>query len=241
MADTKISALASLAGSGVEIAADVLAIVDDSVTTTKKIVVSNLLGAAYTAAGDIAQASAAGVAARLAIGTARQVPTVNSGATALAYANPITLGTEQSSASGTEIDFGSIPAGVRRITIMFVAISTDSTSPLLIQIGDAGGFETSAYSGGAGNRSAEAINSAGFHATQSLAAAQTFSGTVTLYLEDSSDFTWVESGIVANNTSGLPHYSGGSKALSAELTQVRITTVSGTANFDAGVINISYE
>lgn len=42
MADTKISALTALAGSSVDTAADVLAIVDTSVTTTKKIVVDEL-------------------------------------------------------------------------------------------------------------------------------------------------------------------------------------------------------
>lgn len=42
MADTKISALTALAGSAVDTAADVLPIVDTSVTTTKKILVDEL-------------------------------------------------------------------------------------------------------------------------------------------------------------------------------------------------------
>ena len=43
MANTKISGLTALTGANVEAAADVLAIVDTSVTTTKKILVSELL------------------------------------------------------------------------------------------------------------------------------------------------------------------------------------------------------
>jgi hypothetical protein len=35
--------------------------------------------------------------------------------------------------------------------------------------------------------------------------------------------------------------SGTSKSLDAELTQVRITTVSGSVAFDAGKINIQFE
>ncbi len=46
MADAKISALTSLAGTSVDAAADVLAIVDTSVTTTKKVTVDELAIAA---------------------------------------------------------------------------------------------------------------------------------------------------------------------------------------------------
>src|SRR3989338_7118979 len=44
MSDTKISALTALTGANVDAAADYLAIVDTSVTTTKKILVNELLG-----------------------------------------------------------------------------------------------------------------------------------------------------------------------------------------------------
>ncbi len=59
-------------------------------------------------------------------------------------------------------------------------------------------------------------------------------------LEDASDFTWVASGSVGQSDAAKMHITGASKSLSAELTQVRITTVNGTDAFDAGVINISY-
>ena len=240
MADTKISALTSLAGSGVDTTADVLPVVDTNVTTTKKILVSNLLGALFTAAGDIFQASAAGVGARLGIGTARQVPMVNAGATALAYTNPITLGTEQASTSGTSIDFTSIPAGVRRITVMFSGVSTNGISPIIIQLGDAGGFETTGYVSTASSNGSGTGSTAGFIIMNVAVAARTYYGAFTLSLQDASDFTWVGSGNMAADSTTIEFAAGG-KSLSAELTQVRITMVNGTDAFDAGVINISYE
>ena len=42
MADTKISALTALTGANTEVAADIIAIVDDSVTTTKKQTITEL-------------------------------------------------------------------------------------------------------------------------------------------------------------------------------------------------------
>ena len=239
MADAKITALTSLAGTGVELGVDVLEIVDVSITTNKKILVSNLLGAAYTAAGDIVQASGGGVAAKLAIGTARQVPTVNAGATALAYQNPITLATEQASTSGTEIDFTSIPAGVRRITIMFVGVSTNGSSAILVQLGDAGGFETTVYSSAAGP-AAIVSSTIGFLFFKSANSAFAYHGHMVLTLENAASFTWVESGIGFEATNDV-QMTAGSKSLSATLTSVRITTVNGTDAFDAGAINISYE
>jgi hypothetical protein len=53
----------------------------------------------------------------------------------------ITSGTAVASTSGTSIDFTSIPLWVKRITVMFAGVSTNGTSPFLVQLGDAGGIE----------------------------------------------------------------------------------------------------
>lgn len=244
MADSKISALTELTGANVEIAADVLPIVDDSVTTTKKVKVNNLLGAAYTASGDIVQASGAGVAAKLAIGTARQVPMVNAGATALAYQNQITLGTMAASTSGTTVDFTGLPAGVRRITVMFKGVSTNGTSPLIVQLGDSGGIETSGYLGAGSDVSSGAATgnfTTGLPIEGNSSAATSRHGQMVISLMDAATFLWVSSSVTGHSESGNSNFGAGSKALSAELTQIRITTVNGTDAFDAGSINISYE
>jgi hypothetical protein len=51
---------------------------------------------------------------------------------------------------------------------------------------------------------------------------------------------FVQSGAFAHTTAQQNTSSGG-KTLSAELTQIRITTTNGTDTFDAGSINILYE
>lgn len=177
------------------------------------------------------------------IGTARQVPTVNAGATALAFQNPITLATPQASTSGTAINFTSIPAGVRRITINLVGVSTNGTDNYYIQIGGSGGIETSGYLGAGGLLSASpsyGTSTAAFLIVTATAAAIVH-GSIILSLENASTNTWVCSAMLGRSDSAVVMLSGGSKSTSTTLDRVRITTVNGTDTFDAGEINISYE
>lgn len=195
-----------------------------------------------TGTGDIVQSSSANTPARLAIGTARQVPTVNAGATALAYANPITIGTEAATTSGTTVSYTSLPAGIRRITIMFKGVSTGGTSNYTVQIGPSGGLENSGYLSRASNISASTGATTSFILTHSISnAADTVHGQIVLNLERASTFSWTCSGLlnIEGTTNGV-QFCSGSKSLSAELTQLQISTVSGDT-FDAGAINISYE
>jgi hypothetical protein len=57
----------------------------------------------------------------------------------------IVLATAQASTSGTSIDFTGIPAGAKRITVMFSGVSLSGSASYLFQLGDAGGFETTGY------------------------------------------------------------------------------------------------
>lgn len=157
--------------------------------------------------------------------------------------NKISLGTEQATTSGTTKDFTGIPAGVRRITVHFRGVSTNGTSNIIIQLGDSGGIENSGYVGGANNSSGGTVaaNSAGFVVMVGVVAAKDASGHITLVLEDSSDFTWTQTGLLVSSDALAATLSAGYKSLSAELTQLRITMANGTDAFDAGAINISYE
>ena len=236
MADSKISALTSLAGGSVVTADDVLPIVDTSVTTTKKITVDDL----KTAMG--VQAATTSVSGMVELlnqseydaGTdTSRVPT--------ASLNKVSLLATQATTSGTTKDF-TIPAGVREISVLFVGVSTNSTSNLLIQIGDSGGIENSGYdsSANATGAAVDATSTAGFVITQLLSASDAVSGSITLRLVDSATFTWVSSGAVKQGAgSGSSSFSAGSKSLSAELTTVRVTSVSGDT-FDAGLVGCSY-
>lgn len=152
----------------------------------------------------------------------------------------ITLGTPQATTSGTSKDF-TIPAGAKRVTVNFSGVSTNSTSNLLVQIGDSGGIENTGYVSIAQESAANATSTAGFIITRSLGAAGNLvHGSVVLSLENSAAFTWCEFGVVYCTNAPAAAMSAGSKSLSAELTTVRITTVSGDT-FDAGEINVMTE
>ena len=153
-------------------------------------------------------------------------------------------GTAVASTSGTSIDFTSIPAGVRRITVMFNEVSSSGTSNFLIQLGDSGGIENTGYVS-TSNYTNQASTTGGSNSTagyllfnSASSGAALISGTYTLV--NISGNIWIGSGVHKISTTQVL-FSGGSKTLSDVLTQVRITTVNGTDTFDAGSINILYE
>lgn len=150
----------------------------------------------------------------------------------------IRSGTAVASTSGTSIDFTSIPAGVKRITVMFNNVSTSGTSNILIQIGS-GSVTTSGYVSLAQQSASGATSTAGFIITQSITSAASLYGFVGITLI--SGTTYIESGNTANAGAAVFNSSGGSPALSGALDRVRITTVNGTDTFDSGSINILYE
>lgn len=162
------------------------------------------------------------------------------GATGTLY--PLTSGTSVT-ASGTSIDFTSIPSWVKRITVMFNGVSISGTSAPLIQIGSgsvtnsgyvSSGFVSTSFTGNS--------STAGFVVSfGSGLAAATVSGNLVLTLI--SNNTWTGTGVLANTASALfvTTFGGVSPNLSGALDRVRITTVNGTDTFDAGSINILYE
>ncbi len=156
-----------------------------------------------------------------------------------------TMGTEVTTTSGTTADFTGIPSGTKQIIISFADVSWSSTnsSPTIV-IGDAGGFETSGYAG-IGSQTLSGTHSSRTDSfaladTNRVAAADKLHGSVILTLEDASNHVWVCQGMVGNVASSWHVlFATGSKALSAELTQVRVTTVAGDT-FDSGAINVQY-
>jgi hypothetical protein len=153
----------------------------------------------------------------------------------------ITSMTAQASTSGTSIDFTSIPSWVKRVTVMFNGVSTNGTSPILIQVGDSGGIETSGYVSRADRDGASTASTAGFILNDSSSAASTYQGAIVLNNLNAATFTWVANGNLNSTSQNNVMSSAGAKSLSATLDQVRITTVNGTDTFDAGTINILYE
>jgi hypothetical protein len=155
----------------------------------------------------------------------------------------ITSGTAVASTSGTSIDFTSIPTGVKRITIMFSAVSTNGSSVTQIQIGS-GSPTTSGYITYATGGGALGAITSGFplNVATNIGAATTMFGNALLTLLNSSTNTWAYSVCLGVNAGGTTVVvGGGSVSLGGVLDRVRITTVNGTDTFDAGSINIMWE
>jgi hypothetical protein len=167
--------------------------------------------------------------------------TTNSGA----VYNGIASGTAVS-ATGTSVDFTSIPSWVKRITVMFTGVSTNGTSEVIFRIGTSGGIQSTGYLSASSAIAPTSVSSAndatGFRIyNNGGAATDVRNGILTLALLNSATGTWSASGSFGQSDAARLNLIGGSKVLSAELTQVRITTVNGTDTFDAGSINILYE
>jgi ABC-type uncharacterized transport system permease subunit len=148
-------------------------------------------------------------------------------------------------ATGTSVDFTSIPSWVKRVTVMFSGVSTNGTSIPLVQLGDSGGIETTGYLGTSTIfRDATAVAGANYttgFGIGILSAAYVMHGSMVLSLIDSSTNTWASSSNFANSNTAVMTVGAGSKPLSATLDRIRITMVNGTDTFDAGSINILYE
>lgn len=154
-----------------------------------------------------------------------------------AYVKPLTITTKQASTSGTAIDFTGIPAGAKEVIVMFNGVSLSGSDNFLVQLGDAGGVETTGYDAVSNNNSGASTSTAGFVIRRGSATTVS-SGQLVLTLMDAAGFGWASTHTTGG--SGGAFASGaGYKALSAELTRVRITST-GTDTFDAGEINIAY-
>jgi len=151
---------------------------------------------------------------------------------------PIVSGTAVS-ASGTAINYGSIPNWVKRITVMFYGVSTNGVSLPLVQIGS-GSIQTSGYLGRTNDISTNtAAYSTGFNLSSDGAAANTYFGAVTLTFSHAN--YWLINGILSRTDGNNQYRIAGGVILGGTLDQLRITTVNGTDSYDAGTINIFYE
>jgi hypothetical protein len=171
-------------------------------------------------------------------------PTINSptfGGTATMGASFLTRGTTLT-ASGTTIDFTGIPSWVNRVTVMVRGLSTNGISYMLIQVGTSSGVTTSGYisssmdvDNSGGNSGAD--STAGF-VIKNNAANNIFSGMMRIAHMGSNVFV---SDHTMKFTTTTSSFGGGDVALGGTLDRVRITTVNGTDQFDAGTVNILYE
>lgn len=139
--------------------------------------------------------------------------------------------------SGSTVDITGIPTGVSEIEITPAAISTTGTNNLFLQIGDAGGLETTGYTGGVTEGGSIAAAASGWRLTFSMQAAWTLDGAIRLSRGVSNGTLWSILGAVYNTSTNGSSFSG-NKALSAELDRFSILTAD---SFDSsGVIYYRY-
>jgi hypothetical protein len=165
--------------------------------------------------------------------------TINSGAIL-----GITSGTAVASTSGTSIDFTSIPSWVKRITVMFNAVSSSGTSLHQIQLGTGSTtFATSGYAGASMNTSGSAVATTNYTSGLVNAAANAAAAVIVgqAVFTNVSGNIWVGSANYARTDTTFTAIGSTVITLGSVLTGVRITTVNGTDTFDAGTINILYE
>ena len=153
----------------------------------------------------------------------------------------ITRGTAVT-ASGTSVDFTSLPSTIKRITVMFSGVSTNGSSNIQIQLGS-GSFATSGYLGVIGETANSSAVSASFTAgiglTQRISASTALHGIV--IITNLSSNIW-SAGVTTALSTAPQAFSGASSiSLGGTLDRIRITTANGTDTFDAGSINILYE
>lgn len=154
---------------------------------------------------------------------------------------PLTAGTAVT-ASGTSVDFTSLPTGIKRVTVMFSAVSTNGTSNPIVQLGTSGGIQATSYTGSVWlANTTNTLNSTGFFISPSVAGGTILESIITLCLLNSATGLWVASVVSSQSNSATGIVGSGSKTLSGTLDRIRITTVNGTDTFDAGTINILYE
>jgi hypothetical protein len=175
-----------------------------------------------------------------AITTTGEIVSGTTVADATAVIRPLVSATSVT-ASGTSVDFTSIPSWVKRITVMFSGVSTSGTSIVQVQLGDSGGIETSGYSTSAWSASTNYLttNATGIPVDATGNAATVRAAVIPIV--NVTGNIWVSSFVSASQGVSANCLSGGTKTLSDVLTQIRITTVNGTDTFDAGSINILFE
>ena len=154
-----------------------------------------------------------------------------------------TLATAVASTSGTSIDFSSIPSWVKRITVMFSAVSTNGSASLRVQIGTGGTATTSGYVSismniqTAGN--SVLTSTAGFDIFMNVAS---YSSSGAIRIQNITGNTWVAEGALGNTTTtNVLSPVAGTVTLGGVLNFLRFTTTNGTDAFDAGTVNILYE
>jgi hypothetical protein len=142
-------------------------------------------------------------------------------------------------ASGTGVNFGSIPSWVKRITVLCRAVAFSGADVLRLQIGPSGGVETSGYAGITGTCTGGTMTSlgSGFDVAFGASTSPVYGRFVIDYIGSN---IWVCTGQISIVTGSNVSVISGTKTLAGTLTQLTVKGVSGQS-FSGGTIQVNYE
>lgn len=138
------------------------------------------------------------------------------------------------SLTGTSIDVTGIEPWITQIVFSFSLLSINATGIPTLQIGDSGGIETTGYNGATGDVGGPANYTVGFDLTNGVIASSVYNGAAVLTLMSAATNTWSFTTVAGLSSAAGNAFGGGTKSLSAPLDRFRITTVAGSASYDAG-------
>jgi len=192
---------------------------------------------AKIADGSVSAAKIASSAVNLTSKVTGVLPVANGGTGSSSFtASTMTLETAQTANGNDEIDYGSIPSGTKRITVMFHLLSNGGSGQLQVQLGTSSGLTTSGYVSRSDWGSGGEQTLTGF-GVYGISGSSTLSGIMTLVHMGSN--VWVESHTARYNSSNGV-FGGGGVTLGGTCDRIRITP-NASNTFDGGSVNVMYE
>ncbi len=207
--------------------------------TTALSVAQGGTGSTSLTSGSVVVGNGTSAVSLVAPSTSGNVLTSN-GTTWTSASPSITRATALTPTSGTSVSFTSIPSWVRRITVLFDGLTASASVPL-IQIG-AGSTTNTGYKSSSFNINTS-ISGSGVTSTAGYNVNVTFSTGLkgSMVISNISGNTWISYHSASDNDVDRVLQGNGIVTLGGTLDRVIITSVTGTATFSAGTVNILYE
>jgi hypothetical protein len=198
-------------------------------------------------AGTIVRVLALGVSSQGAPGddTVTTVKLRDAAVTPAKLSQPMTLRTGVQ-ASGTAVDFNSIPSWAKKLTVVINGISTGGTSPIVILLGKSTGLQTTGYVGSVFNDvtsgpplASQYPGNTGFPLVYTWDTYGYLTGMIDLI--NIKDGFWVASGQFGRADGAAFHRTAGAVDLNGVLDRIRVTVANGTDTFDFGQVNLLFQ